>query len=181
MTPAMTIKAICRFFEGRLSTLRPDGDKGAERKISIYRYNLPDPSSTQMTQNIGSAAMPDSYEGMMPALVVSPVSYEDKAFEDGTSLLCVSLLAGVFSRDPMNVDGPCAILNILEHIRRILLTHRVLEDLYEVQEPLSWQLFDEGTKPLWFGEMITQWRIGAPKRVWMDNDWRGDEFTLKRK
>lgn len=177
MTPVQTVEAICRFLERELVNLRPDGDEGTERVITIYPYNLPEPASTQMAQHVEEGATPDSYEGMMPAVVVAPVSYEDKVLEDDSSLLAVSLMVGVFSKDRENRYGPWAVMNILERIRRLLLTHRILEDACEVQEPLSWQLYDETTKPIWLGEMITQWRIMVPDRVDSD-DWRGD-FVFK--
>jgi hypothetical protein len=118
---------------------------------------------------------PDSYEGMMPAVIVAPLSFEDKAFEDGTSLLAVSIMAGVFSRS--HIDGPWAVLNILERVRRLLLANRVIEGACEVQEPLSWQMYDDATRPLWFGEMVTQWRIAVPGRI-DPEDWRGDLIYL---
>ena len=182
MTPVQTIEAICRFFERELVNLRPDGQSAdgkssMEKSLTIYPYGFPEPAPTQMTKNVGRGESFASYERMMPAVAVVPVSYEDKVLEDGTSLLTVSIMAGVFSKDRMNQEGPWAVMNILERIRRLLLTHRILEDACEVQEPLSWQLYDETTKPLWLGEMITQWRIFVPDRVDSD-DWRGD-FIFK--
>ncbi|MDR1495713.1 MAG: hypothetical protein LBS67_02170 [Clostridiales Family XIII bacterium] len=171
MTPVLTVETIQKFLEAGLENLRPEGDLGTERKITVYRYNLPDPAPAAMTQT--AADGPDSYEGMMPAVIVCPVSFEDKAFMDGSSLLAVSLMAGVFSRDNMNADGPWAVMNILERIRRLLLTYRVIEGACEIQEPLGWQLYDDSTKPLWFGEMMTQWRILVPDRI-DPEDWRGD-------
>jgi hypothetical protein len=161
VTPVETIDTICAFLREKLVNLH-DG------KITIYPYFLPEPAPTPMTQNANPT---DPYEGMMPAIIVTPISYEDKAFEDGTSLLSVSLMAGVFSNN--QVEGPWGVMNILERIRRLLLTYRVLDDACEVQEPLSWQMFDDETKPLWYGEMMTQWRIIVPDRM-EDEDWRGD-------
>ncbi len=64
-------------------------------------------------------------------------------------------------------------LNILERVRLELLTDRLVDGKYEIVEPLSWQLYDESYKPLWFGEMTTQWRIINPFRV-DASDWKGD-------
>jgi hypothetical protein len=171
MNAALAVEAIAQYLETELVNLRPDGDDGRERNISVYRYNLPNPAPAQMAD--ASDTTPDSYEGMMPAVVVSPISWEDKALEDGSSVLTVSIMAGAFSRDPMNVEGSSAVLNMLERIRRLLLTHRIVGDAFEVVEPLNWQLYDEGYKPLWFGEMTTQWRILHPVRV-DPEDWKGD-------
>lgn len=186
MTPVQTIEAICRFLERELVNLRPEGllesdegeeERGEERSIAIYPYGFPSPSPTQMTEHAEEDEVLLSLAGIMPAVAVVPVMYEDKVLEDNTSLLTVSLMAGVYSADQMNQYGPWAVMNILERIRRLLLTYRVLEDACEVQEPLTWQLYDETTKPLWYGEMITQWRIMVPDRVDSD-DWRGD-FVFK--
>jgi hypothetical protein len=156
MTPVGTIDAICRFLEETLKNLRPD-----EKNVTVYPYSLPDPDPAAMMRDSGET--PVTYEGMMPAVIVAPISFEDKMFEDGTSLLTVSLLAGIYSYD--HKEGPLRVINILERVRRSLLSNRILEDACEVQEPLNWQMYDDGTKPLWFGEMITNWRIAVPDRV----------------
>lgn len=171
MTPADIVERISRFFEERLGELRPLDSEGKERKISIYRYNLPSPAPTKMAAD--GDPQPDEYEGMMPAVVVAPVSFEDKAFEDGASLMTVSIMACAYADDAGNVNGPRSILNVLERIRRLLLTYRVIDQVCEIQEPLSWQLYDETTKPLWFGETLTQWRVVVPDRM-DEEDWRGD-------
>ena len=170
MNPVIAVESIAQFLEAELVNIRPDGDRGTEREITVYRYNLPDPAPAQMAASQEITA--DSYEGMMPAVVVSPIAYEDKSIEDGYSILTVVLQVGAFSRDEQNVQGPWAVMNILERIRRLLLTYRTVEG-YEVIEPLTWQLFDESTKPIWLGEMITTWRILTPFRIDAE-DWKGD-------
>ena len=171
MHAAFAVEAIARYLEENLVDLRPNGDDGSEREITVYRFNLPDPAPAQMTGVETDTA--DTYEGMMPAIVVSPISYEDKALEDGSSILTISIMAGAFSRDPKNVHGPWAVVNMLERIRRLLLTYRLVDEMYEIVDPLSWQLYDESYKPLWFGELTTQWRILNPIRIDAD-DWKGD-------
>lgn len=171
MHAALIVEAIAKYLEEGLADLLPEGDDGRERRIVVCRYNLPDPAPARMAGSEETRA--DSYEGMMPAVVVSPISYEDKALEDGSSVLTVSVMAGAFSRDAMNVRGPWTVVNILERVRRLLLTDRLVDGAYEAVEPLSWQLFDESCKPLWFGEMTTRWRILNPIRIDAD-DWKGD-------
>jgi hypothetical protein len=164
LTPAETIDAICGYLVKNLENLRP-----GEKKITVYPYALPDPEPAGMIRN--ASLEPDDYEGMMPAVIVSPVSFEDKAFQDGTSLLTVSILAGAFSHD--HRDGPRAVVNMLERARRLFLTERVIENSCEIQEPLNWQMYDDSTRPLWMGEMTTQWRIAVPHRIDAE-DWKGD-------
>jgi hypothetical protein len=161
LLPVETIDAICRFLAEGLVNIRPE-----EKTITVYPYSLPDPDPAQMME--GGSGNPATYEGMMPAVIVTPIAFEDSDFEDGWSYLTVSLLVGTYSLNC--VDGPWTIMNILERIRRLLLTNRILEDSCEVQQPLKWQMYDDGTKPLWFGEMITQWRIVVPERADFSKD-----------
>ena len=112
MTPVETIASICRFLEESLVNLRPE-----DKRIAVYPYSLPDPDPARMMK--GGGGEPDAYEGMMPAVIVAPISFEDRAFEDGTSQLTVSLLVCAYSRDCR--DGPLSVINALERIRRLLL------------------------------------------------------------
>ena len=164
MTPVETIGAICRFLGENLTDMRPE-----EKTITIYPYSLPDPDPAGMMA--GGAGEPATYEGMMPAVIVAPISFEDGDFGDDWSFMTVSLLVGAYSLDCE--EGPLTVMNVLERVRMLLLTNRMLKESCEVQQPLKWQIYDYSTKPLWFGEMITQWRIIVPKRV-DPEDLKGD-------
>lgn len=178
MHAAIAIEEIALFLEERLADLRPDDKNGEEREIAVYRYFFPEPASAQMTAN-ADETRPEDYKGIMPAVVVSPLTYEDKALEDQSSLISVSLLVGAFSTDPMNVEGARAVVNILERIRREILTYRLVGEAFEIVEPLTWQMYDDEKRPLWFGEMISQWRILNPFRIDAE-DWKGD-FIVPQK
>lgn len=179
MHPANAIQEIARFLEGALADLRPDDGDDAPRRITIYKYCLPEPAEAQMAS--AEEILPDSYEGMMPAVVVSPISWEDRAINDCEAVLTISILAGVFSRDAKNEDGPWSVLNILERTKDLLMRQRYL-GCWALEDPTSWQLYDETTRPLWFGEMITHWRLFAPPIALSPSqaaaDFRGD--TIKR-
>lgn len=159
MHPANAIHLIAQFLEEGLEDLRPDDSEDMPRRISVYRYCLPEPAGAQMAE--AEEMLPDSYEGLMPAVVVSPLSWEDKAINDCEAVLTVSIFAGVFSRDAKNEDGPWAVVNILERTKELLMRQRIVGG-WQLEDPVSWQLFDESTRPLWFGELITHWRAFAP-------------------
>lgn len=180
MHPASAIQEIAEFLEGALADLRPDDRDDAPRSITVYKYCLPEPAEAQMAS--AEEILPDSYEGMMPAVVVSPISWEDRAINDSEAMLTVSIFAGVFSRDTKNEEGPWAVLNILERTKDLLIQQRYLGG-WELEDPASWQLFDETTRPLWFGELTTHWRLFAPPLTLSPSqaaaaDFRGD--TIKR-
>ncbi len=92
MHATLITEAIAKYLEEHLVDLVPEGKDGREQHVTVYRYNLPDPAPAKMAGSEETSA--DSYEGMMPAVVVSPISYEDKALEDGSSVLTVSITAG---------------------------------------------------------------------------------------
>ena len=186
MTPMDTIFALCRFLEGNLKDFRFEDDAGKEREITVYPFHLPEPPRGAMNPHAedGFTPIPQeqseiyAYEALMPSVTVRPLKYENKAFEDDSSLLAAAITAGVFSIDPQNVKGPWGVVNILERIRQALETTRILDGRCEVLEPLSWELYDEALRPLWFGEMIAQWRILNPQRLYKE-DWMGDFLERK--
>lgn len=173
----LLVEAIAKFFEAELADLRPLDKTNGERALSVYRFNLPTPAGARMyAAEFEEAA---DYEGMMPALVVSPISFDDKIIGDREAVFTVSLLAGVYSTEASNTHGPWSVVNILERARLLLQTRRYI-DRYELVAPLSWQLFDETTRPLWFGELMTQWRVvEIPQFASPDGDasnWLGDHI-----
>lgn len=159
MHVASAVEGIARYLEEGLVDLRPDDQDEQQRRITVYRYCLPEPAGAQMAD--AEEMTPDSYEGMMPSVVVSPLSWEDKAINDCEAMLTISIFAGVFSRDAKNEDGPMAVIDILERTKNLLMQRRSV-DCWELEDPVSWQLFDETTRPLWFGELMTHWRLFAP-------------------
>jgi hypothetical protein len=180
MTPMETLSALCRFLETTLRDFRFVDEMAQEREITVYPFHLPQPPATPMNPRapdghtpVPSDQEPEAWEPLMPAVVVRPLKYENKVFEDGSALMTVAITAGVFSRDPDNVKGSWGVVNILERIRQALETTRILDERCEIMEPLSWELYDEALRPLWFGEMIAQWRIITPERSY-EEDWLGD-------
>jgi hypothetical protein len=176
-----TLFALCRFLGETLKDFRFEDDAGQERAITVYPFHLPVPPTAKMNPHAedGYTPIPPeqaelyAYESLLPSAVVRPLKYEDKAFEDDSSLMVAAITAGVFSLDPNNVKGSWGVVNILERIRQALEAKRILEKRCEVLEPLSWELYDEALRPIWFGEMITQWRILNPQRRY-EEDWLGD-------
>lgn len=208
MHTAEAIESIAALLEKGLANLRPGNKLGGERRVTVYRYALPEPAAARMSappdgpSEMAPAEMngpeeqepeaeperqtlwpyldtatPDDYEGMMPCVVVAPLSFEETGYFDQEALLTVSILAGVYSRDPRNIDGPHAVVNILEEARRVITSAR-FAGRYTAEPPLVWEMYDEGTKPLWFGEMRTQWRLFAPQPVipfaYDNQDYKGD-------
>lgn len=178
MTPMDTLSALCRFLESTLRDFRFEDENKRERSITVYAFHLPDPPPSQMSPRPDDSVTPppdaqSGYESMMPAVVVRPLKFEDKVLEDDFSIITLLITVGIFSRDPQNVAGPWGVVNILERIRQALAASPILENRCEILEPLSWELYDEALKPLWFGEMQTQWRLAVPQKL-DDEDWMGN-------
>lgn len=187
MTPITTLFNIQSFLSEKLKEFRFDGDNGDERAVTVYAFHLPEPPQSAMRPRAEDGISPDmteaqrnEYEGFMPAVIVRPLKYENKAFSDNSSLLAVGVSVGVFSRDPENKRGSWGVVNILERIRQEIEKQHIIDGTCEILEPLTWELYDEELRPLWFGEMILSCRIANPQREYgKDEDWLGDFIQKK--
>lgn len=179
MTPMETLFALCRSLETTLEDFRFEDEAGKERPVTVYPFHFPEQVLAVMNPHAEDGYTPvpatqdDTFQQLMPAVVVRPLSYEDKALDDDSSILSMAVTVGVFSRDPANVAGSWGVVNILERIRQAIEAAPILEERCEALLPLSWVLYDEALRPLWFGEMTTQWRILDPHRL-DDTNWAGD-------
>ena len=169
MTPSVTLSVICDFVSETLKNMRITDDKGKERSIAVHRFHLPVPPRSQMRN--AQELSPNDYESTLPAVVVNPISYEDKSFDDGDGLMVVLIQVACYS-DSIE-QGRTSVLNVLEKIRLALKEQRVLADQCEAEDPISWELGDNSTAPVWEGELMTYWRIREPNRL-SSGDWRGD-------
>lgn len=188
MTPIEITFALRDFLTKALKDFRIEDEVGEERPVTVYIFHLPEQTTalmndhaedgyTPITQDEADAIMKSVY----PAVIVRPLTYQAQDVDEMYSFLTVSLTVGVFSRDKENVNGSWAVVNILERIRQALEEKRILDNRCEVMSPLSWELYNEELRPLWFGEMITQWRILNPIRTYglaPEDDWQGDSFDL---
>lgn len=179
MTPMETLFALCRSLEETLKDFLFEDEAGKERPVAVYPFHFPEQVLSAMNPHAEDGYTPipetqdDAFQQLMPAVVVRPLSYEDKALDDDSSILSMAVTVGVFSRDPANVTGSWGVVNILERIRQSIEAMPILEGRCEALLPLSWELYNEALRPLWFGEMTMQWRILDPHRL-DDSNWSGD-------
>ena len=190
MTPIEIVIAMCDFLKSALKDFRIEDETGAESPVTVYLFHLPEQAMSLMNPHDEDGYTPipqDEAEEIMksvyPAVIVRPLTYQAEDMDDMFSILTVSLTVGVFSRDPANVNGSWAVVNILERIRQVLEEKRIINDRCEVLSPLSWELYNEELRPLWVGEMFSQWRIPNPYRTYglsPSDDWQGDRFDFRK-
>ena len=190
MTPIEVVTALCNFLKTVLKDFRIEDEDGNESPVTVYLFHLPEQALALMNAHAEDGYTPiqedeanEIMKSVYPAVIVRPLTYQAQDMDDMYSLLTVSLTVGVFSRDPANVNGSWAVVNILERIRQPLEEQRVIDERCEVLSPLSWELYNEELRPLWFGEMITQWRIPNPYRTYglsPEDDWQGDRFDFRK-
>ncbi|WP_299076460.1 hypothetical protein [uncultured Fretibacterium sp.] len=120
MTPMETLFAICRSLEATLKDFRFEDEGGKERPVTVYPFHFPEQVLAAMNPHAEDGYTPipdtqdDAFQRLMPAVVVRPLSYEDKTLDDDSSILSMAVTVGVFSRDPANVAGSWGVVNVLE-------------------------------------------------------------------
>lgn len=189
MTPIEVVSALRKFLTDALKNFRIEDEAGRESPVTVYLFHLPEQAVSIMNAHAedGYTPLPEAGDEVLksvyPAVIVRPLTYQAQDMDDMYSLLTVSITVGVFSRDPANVNGSWAVVNILERIRQELEERRILDGRCEVISPLTWELYNEELRPLWFGEMITQWQIANPCRTYglnPEDDWQGDSFNFRK-
>lgn len=194
MTPLDTCAAIERYLSERLGSMRLPAPGGEESAIRFFRMALPQPEMQEMRpreedadgneieREIDGDDAPINGEGysrrearkIFPCVVVRPVKCTGG---DLTDQLTVILTVGVFDESNRCMEGPEWLVNILERIRQLLEAQPLLEKKYELEGPLTWEVFDETLRPFWFGEMVTEWSLYHPARsVPLDDDYRGGNY-----
>ena len=128
------------------------------------------------------ARLPDmtSFEKKAPFILHQVVTGEDglKNANRGTGresrleLQSSAVIRSVFCvYHPDEQEGGLALLNIMEEMRIALLTYPTLNRVFELdlKEGISQMVYPEtgerGTAPYYLGEMVTQWRLPAIKRL----------------
>ncbi|MBQ9564504.1 MAG: hypothetical protein IJU98_02850 [Synergistaceae bacterium] len=188
MTPIEVTFALRDFLETALKDFRIEDEAGNESPVMVYLFHLPQQAVALMNAHAedGYTPLPDAeadevMKSVYPAVIVRPLTYRAQEVDEMFSFLTVSLTVGVFSRDPANVNGSWAVVNILERIRQALEEKRIFNERCEVVAPITWELYNEELRPLWFGEMMTQWQIVNPIPTYgltPDEDWQGDGFNF---
>lgn len=194
MTPLDTCIAIERYLSDRLGDMRLPTPTGEESAIRFFRMALPQPEMQEMLPREEDADgneiergsddddVPINGEGysrreareIFPCVVIRPIKCSGG---DLTDQLTVVLTVGVFDESNRCMEGLEWLVNVLERIRQLLEAQPVLEKRYELEGPVTWEVFDESLRPFWFGEMVTEWNLYRPVcNVPLDDDYRGGNY-----
>lgn len=147
MTPLDLIEDMSKFCEEVLSGYEMIAEYQGNKKISIYRQNIPLPDFAN-----------DTY---MPCVTVSVEKVVDDEEFDTIAILVLTI--SVYGGE--DEQGWRDLFNIAERLRQNLLLNPCLAEKYPLELPIEFSVMDykEQPKPFFIGEMAMAYRIGTPR------------------
>lgn len=195
MTPLETCNAIETFLRQHLGSMRLPAPDGGESEIHYYQMALPQPGAAatrpRSEDDDGNEldADPDDEplaedgysrneaRAIFPAVIICPTQLNGGGPSDLEDALTVTITVGVYEESAGCGEGLKWVINILERCRQLFRKYRILEGRYEIAMPLTWETYDPSTRPFWFGEMVTEWKLPIPyEEISLDDDYRGGNY-----
>ena len=142
---------------------------GKEKSIKVFSQYLPQPKGPTVkpggqaeNEELEGVYGPEDFEANFPCVVVKISEGTDKEENvlDATRI-AARILIGVYDESP-DCQGHRDVMNLLETIRRELLTTRYLERKYKLAMPFKWYLFEDQPWPVFFGQIETAWETARP-------------------
>lgn len=149
MTPMDLIETMAKFCEKVLSDYEMVAEYQGEKKISIYRQNIPIPNFRNDT--------------FLPCVVVSVEKVIDT--EDFESVAILVLTIQVYGGE--NEEGWRDLFNIAERLRQMILLNPMLGEKYPLELPVEFEVSEylEQPKPFFIGELAMAYKVGTPRVV----------------
>jgi len=161
MTVNDLVEALKVRVEEIVKDLRNFDESGLFRGITVYTGYAPNKQTIEETE--------------CPCIIlrvldgtVSGSSYDEKE--------TVTIAAGVFlyqesARDPNETDtgdvektrGWDAVLQCITRIKNNLLKNRLLDNRYELEQPLKWEIPQEQPEPIWYGILTLKYSVDVPE------------------
>lgn len=195
MTPLETCNAIETFLRRHMGCTRLPSADGGESEIRFYQMALPQPASASMTPRpeddegneldvdpndeplAGDGYSRNEARAIFPAVVICPNQLTGGGPSDLEDSLTVVITVGVYEESNECAEGLKWVITILERCRQLFRKYRILDGRYEIALPLTWETFDASTRPFWFGEMVTEWKLPIPyEEIELDDDYRGGNY-----
>jgi len=153
-------------------------------EATVKEYQLATSEGCVKSPQVVSGFLPPKGDTDFPDFpFVTPrlIRGEDTA-EVGT--VTVKIIVGTYAEDN---QGWRDSLILIEHIRQVLFTKRILAKKYRVEYPFKWEQPEEQALPYWLAEMTTTWTVPRPiEEVYYDeeddacsNNWAGAGDLLR--
>ncbi|MGI6436406.1 MAG: hypothetical protein ACOX0F_13855 [Syntrophomonadaceae bacterium] len=155
MNPVLLTKELCAFLETVLTEFLLETGKGQDKAPQVAEGWLPPK---------GSSDKPD-----FPYVIVRLCEGTDSE-ERGQAT--IKIIVGTYSEE---IEGWKDVGNIIMRIRNTLLITRILNNRYQLELPLKWQLFEEQPYPEWIGQITTKWTIALPIEQVKEDDYVYEE------
>ncbi|MBQ7516018.1 MAG: hypothetical protein IJS96_07015 [Schwartzia sp.] len=121
----------------------------ADKKVTVYAQHIPDDDFET-----------DTYYPLVIVSLQKVKDAEEIETKPDASTATVSITFGVHGFEP---DAWVDLLNIMEHVRQRLLTHRTIANLYRLVLPLEWETAEVQPYPFWFGYGTAVYSIAQPQ------------------
>jgi hypothetical protein len=99
-------------------------------------------------------------ESDFPFLVVRPGKGETGT--DGITKVDVKIIIGCYSEE---FDGHEYAMQVLNRIRIGLMEKRTLDNMFRMELPFDWELYDDQPYPEWQMKLNTRWTIPTPQEL----------------
>ncbi len=149
MIPVNLLFALKAEIEDAIKDYKMAAENQADKKVTVYAQHIPDDDFLE-----------DTY---YPLIIISLQKVRDS--EDGAdtaeaSTATVGFTFGVHGFDP---DAWRDLLNLMEHVRQRLLTHRTIAESYRLVLPIEWETIEAQPYPFWFGYGTVTYTIAQPQ------------------
>ncbi len=148
MVPAGLLKALTDEIRDAVKDYKMLAENQPDKSVTVYMQHIPDENFEE-----------DTY---YPLIIVSLQKVRDSIDTDApeASTATLGITFGVHGFDP---DAWRDLLNLMEHVRQRLLTHRTLVDRYRLLLPLEWETVEAQPYPFWFGYGTVTYTVAQPQ------------------
>lgn len=147
MIPVNLLFALKAEVEDAVKDYKMAAENQDDKKVTVYAQHIPDENFLE-----------DTY---YPLIIVSLQKVKD-SLEDApeASIATVGFTFGVHGFEP---EAWRDLLNLMEHVRQRLLTHRTIADAYRLVLPIEWETIEAQPYPFWFGYGTVTYTIAQPQ------------------
>lgn len=147
MIPVHLILALKEEVEKAVKNYHMEAENQEDKKISVYAQHIPDENFED-----------DTY---YPLIIISLQKVKDNAGDaPEASTATIGFTFGVHG---FGEDAWKDLLNMMEHVRQHLLTHRTLADYFRLVLPVEWEAIEAQPYPFWFGYGTVTYTVAQPQ------------------
>jgi len=147
MIPVNLILALAAEVKSAVKNYKMRAENQPDKKVSVYAQHIPDDDF----QN-------DTYYPLIILSLQNVNDSEENAPEASTAT--VGFTFGVHGEE---ADAWKDLLNLMEHVRQHLLTHRTIGAAHRLVMPLKWETIERQPYPFWFGYGTVTYTVAQPQ------------------